>query len=82
MARLTLAALDPSLMDWATWAGSVVVDLQPSYNLPNPGDEGSWQSWAIELLNIPGIADLGLPDPRPFGESWQGWAVAFILTAV
>ena len=76
---LPLTVSDPAQLSWPVWAGLVNQELQGSYTLPNPGAEGLWQSWATELLNIPGLAELGLPDPRQFGLDWRGWAVAFTM---
>ncbi len=77
---LSLTVGDPSQLTWRVWAGLVTQELLGSYNLPNPGDEGLWQLWATELLNIPGLVELGLPDPRAFARSWQEWATVFLLT--
>lgn len=77
--QLSFTLSNPELLTWELWAGMISQDLASSYNLPNPGEEGSWQLWAAELLNIPELEQLGLPDPRGFGLDWRRWAAAFTL---
>jgi hypothetical protein len=71
----------PEGLEWGAWSVYVLTELSNGYTLPNPVDEGLWQAWATELLNIAGISELGVADPRSFGEDWRAWAAAFILTA-
>lgn len=75
----SLTVLNPTALPWEVWSATVVSDLRARYTLPNPVSEGLWQLWAAELLNIPGLAKLGLPDPRSYGEDWQAWAAAFTM---
>jgi len=76
---LSITVTNPGGLSWPVWAGLVTQELLGGYNLPNPGNEGLWQLWATELLNIPGLVELGLPDPRTFGKNWRGWATVFTL---
>lgn len=75
----SLTVLNPAELDWAQWSATVADDLRARYTLPNPVSEGLWQLWAAELLNIPGLAAVGLPDPRNYGDDWQAWAAAFMM---
>jgi len=81
VASSTILIPDPRYLDWEIWSGQTLLSALGVYNLPNPVDEGLWQAWATELLNITGFASRGSPDPRGYGEDWRAWAMALIMTA-
>lgn len=62
--------------DWA----SDLCDQLSSYNVPNPGPEDLWRDWAVAVISLPDIAELGAPDPRGF-EDWREWA-SFLLAVL
>jgi len=66
-------------LSFPQWAAAVITELASEYNLPNPVEEGLWQTWATELFHVPGLAERGLPGPASFGEDWRSWSAAFSL---
>lgn len=36
-------------------------------------DDGDWQRWGANLLNLPSIHGICLPDPYQFSD-WRRWA--------
>ena len=66
-------------LPWEAWAAAVNVAFSSVYTLPSPRDEGSWQSWANELLTVADLAKEGLASPESFGEDWRAWATALLM---
>lgn len=65
--------LGTTFYDWSAILG----EQMAQYNVPNPVEEGLWQTWATAFCSIPDVQERGLPDPQLFTD-WRGWAMASI----
>lgn len=63
---------------WDLWASDVAEQLA-SYNVPSPGTEDSWKTWAASVSSVPEVAALGCIDPAPY-SNWRDWAAALLFT--
>lgn len=67
--------VDPRGLEFLAWARLLAESLA-QYNVPSPVSEGLWQVWAANLLAVPAVEALGVPDPRAYSD-WRLWAFAF-----
>jgi hypothetical protein len=63
---------NPRVTSYRQWAGYLSEQLA-QYNVPSPGNEDLWKSWAQALYSTPEIAERGLPSPQMFAD-WRSWA--------
>lgn len=68
--------VDPRGLTVLDWTDSMVFPLIDSVRPPKLENPEAWQSWALEVIQAPGIAQLNPPDPR-FQDDWREWAIRF-----
>lgn len=65
---------DPNTTPFDLWA-SVLTEQLASYNVPNPWTEDLWAAWAVRVVEVEAVAELGVADPRTFAN-WRDWGLA------
>ena len=69
---------DPRFHTWDSWA-SLMIEAYADQQLPTPGAEKDWRSWAVALNGLNIFISQGVSDPDNFG-TWQNWAEDMIET--
>jgi len=62
---------DPS-GNFSSWAGALL-STNSDQDLPLPGVEATWRTWAGDLVDHSAFDDFNVADPRSF-STWQTFA--------
>jgi hypothetical protein len=76
IARGRILVVDPRFMTVERWTSLMAAALLEFGDLPRTATEKDWAQWAQYVRGLPGLAPLGIPDPRLFHD-WRSWAFAF-----
>lgn len=68
--------IDPrplSAVQWIDFTSLALSNFGPVIKIERASE---WKQWALDVVQIPAIAALDVPDPDEF-ENWQEWAIRF-----
>lgn len=68
--------IDPvgmEFVEWSDYLGDMLSSFGP---VPSVTDETEWQSWALAVVGLPGVASQNPPNPYTY-DNWLDWAKAF-----
>ena len=71
-----MSAVDPRYLDVLDWANLALPGLSKYGRVPVLTDPKAWREWADDLIQLPGVARFGPPQPDQ-APSWQEWALRF-----
>lgn len=65
--------VEPRFMGVIEWTDLNGLWLNQFGSIPRLDNPAKWQDWGANLLNLPSIHGIALPDPYQF-DDWRRWA--------